>query len=46
MADAETKPNKSLEGLLYFSMENPKMKTKDLALLYKGPAGHLTVEFK
>jgi hypothetical protein len=46
MADAETKPNRSLEGLLYFSMENPKMKSKDLALLYKGPGGHLTVEFK
>jgi hypothetical protein len=46
MADAETKPNGSLEGLLYFSMENPKMRTKDLALLYKGPGGHLTVEFK
>ena len=46
MADAETKPNKSLEGLLYFSMDNPKTKAKDLALLYKGPGGHLTVEFK
>jgi hypothetical protein len=46
MPDADTKPNKSVEGLLYFSMVNPKMKTKDLALLYKGPGGHLTVEFK
>ena len=46
LADLETKPNGSLEGLLYFSMENPKMKSKDLALLYKGPGGHLTVEFK
>ncbi len=46
MADAETKPNGSLEGLLYFSMDNPKTKSKDLALLYKGPGGHLTVEFK
>jgi len=27
-------------------MENPKMKSKDLALLYKGPDGHLTLEFK
>ena len=46
LADLETKPNGSIEGLLYFSMENPKMKSKDLALLYKGPGGHLTVEFK
>ena len=46
MADAETKPNKSVEGLIYFSMENPKVKAKDLALVYKGPGGHLTVEFK
>ena len=44
--DQETKANGSIEGLLYFSMENPKMKSKDLALLYKGPGGHLTMEFK
>jgi len=44
--DQETKPNGSLEGLLYFSLENPKIKSKDLALLYKGPGGHLTMEFK
>jgi hypothetical protein len=46
LADLESKPNGSLDGLLYFSMENPKMKSKDLALLYKGPGGHLTLEFK
>ena len=46
MADAETKPNGSVEGLLYFSMDNAKTKSKNLALLYKGQAGHLTVEFK
>jgi hypothetical protein len=44
--DEETKPNGSLDGLLYFSLENPKIKSKDLALLYKGPGGHLTIEFK
>jgi hypothetical protein len=46
LPDQETKPNGSLDGLLYFSLENPKMKSKDLALLYKGPGGHLTMEFK
>jgi len=46
MADAETKPNGSVEGLLYFSMDSPKTKSKNLALLYKGQGGHLTVEFK
>jgi len=46
LPDQETKPNGSLDGLLYFSMENPKMRSKDLALLYKGPGGHLTLEFK
>jgi hypothetical protein len=46
MADAETKPNGSVEGLLYFSMDNAKTKSKNLALLYKGQGGHLTVEFK
>jgi hypothetical protein len=44
--DQDTKPNGSLEGLLYFSLENPNIKSKDLALLYKGPGGHLTMEFK
>ena len=46
LPDQETKPNGSLAGLLYFSLENSKMKSKDLALLYKGPGGHLTMEFK
>jgi hypothetical protein len=46
MPDAEAKPNGSIEGLLYFSLENPKIKSKDLALLYKGPGGRLSVEFK
>jgi hypothetical protein len=46
MPDQETKPNGSVEGLLYFSMEGAKLKLKDLALLYKGAGGHLSMEFK
>ena len=46
MPDQETKPNVSVEGLLYFSMESAKLKLKDLALNYKGPGGHLSMEFK
>jgi hypothetical protein len=46
MPDQETKPNGSVEGLLYFSMESAKLKIKDLALTYKGPGGHLSMEFK
>jgi hypothetical protein len=46
MPDQETKPNASVEGLVYFSMANAKLKPKDLSLLYKGPGGRLTMEFK
>jgi hypothetical protein len=46
MPDQETKPNGSVEGLLYFSMESAKLKLKDLALTYKGAGGHLSMEFK
>jgi hypothetical protein len=46
MPDQETKPNGSVEGLLYFSMESSKVKLKDLSLTYKGSAGRLSMEFK
>src|ERR1019366_367905 len=46
LPDQETKANGSIEGLVYFSMESAKVKSKDLALIYKGPGGHLTMEFK
>ncbi len=46
MPDQETKPNGSVEGLLYFSMESAKLKIKDLALTYKGAGGRLSMEFK
>jgi hypothetical protein len=46
MPDQETKPNGSVEGLLYFSMERSKVKLKDLSLTYKGSAGRLSMEFK
>jgi len=46
MPDQETKPNGSVEGLLYFSMESAKLKIKDLALMYKGAGGRLSMEFK
>ena len=46
LPDQELKPNQSSSGLLYFSMENKKLKTKDVSLLYKGPGGHLGVDFK
>jgi len=41
--DKETKT--PLEGLLYFPIEG-KVKPKDLRILYKGPAGRLTLEFE
>jgi hypothetical protein len=41
--DVETK--ETVEGLLYFLLEG-KNKPKDLGLLYKGPAGHLAMDFK
>lgn len=46
LPDQETKPNASIEGLMYFSMQSAKLKTKDLALIYKGTGGRLTMEFK
>ncbi len=44
LPDQDTK--QAIEGLLYFSLDASKLKTKDLALVYKGPGGHLTIEFK
>jgi hypothetical protein len=43
LAEKETKD--PVEGLLYFLLEG-KNKPKDLGLLYKGPAGHLAMDFK
>lgn len=43
LKDVETK--EPVEGLLYFLLEG-KNKVKDLGLLYKGPAGHLAMDFK
>jgi hypothetical protein len=43
LKDVETK--EPVEGLLYFLLEG-KNKIKDLGLLYKGPAGHLAMDFK
>jgi hypothetical protein len=46
LPDQETKANDSVEGLVYFSMEGAKLKSKDMALIYKGPGGRLSMEFK
>ena len=46
LPDQETKANDSIEGLVYFSMEGAKLKSKDMALIYKGPGGRLSMEFK
>jgi len=35
-----------VEGLLYFTIEGKKLKPKDMALLYKGDAGRLAIDFK
>jgi hypothetical protein len=43
LRDVETKD--PVEGLLYFLLEG-KNKPKELGLLYKGPAGHLSMDFK
>ena len=43
LPEKETKD--PVEGLLYFMLEG-KNKTKDLGLLYKGPAGRLAMDFK
>src|SRR6266404_8610435 len=42
LEDKETK--EPIEGLLYFPIEG-KIKPKDLAVVYKGPAGKLVIEF-
>jgi hypothetical protein len=43
LPDKETK--EPVEGLLYFLLDG-KNKAKDLGLIYKGPAGHLAMDFK
>lgn len=44
LPDKDTK--EAVEGLVYFSFDSTKLKTKDVALIYKGKGGHLTIEFK
>ena len=44
LPDKESKD--PLEGLLYFTLEAKKLKPKDMALRYVGPAGRLVVDFK
>jgi len=44
LPDKETKT--PLEGFVYFALDSNKLKTKDVALVYKGRGGHLTIEFK
>ncbi len=46
LPDQETKASGSIEGLVYFSLDSAKLKSKDIALIYQGPGGHLTMEFK
>ena len=46
LPDQETKSNGSIEGLVYFPLDSAKLKSKDIALIYQGPGGHLTMEFK
>ena len=41
----EKETTEALKGLLYFPIEG-KHKIKDFALLYRGPAGRLDLEFK
>jgi hypothetical protein len=41
----QTKTNAAVSGLLYFFLEG-KHKLKDLELIYKGPAGTLTLDFQ
>jgi hypothetical protein len=43
LPDKETKT--PIEGLLYFSISG-KLKPKDVALVYKGDAGKLVMEFE
>ena len=44
LPSVETK--KSVEGLLYFSLDAQKIKAKDLSLLYKGSGGRLVMDFR
>jgi len=44
LPDKDTK--EAIEGLVYFSFDSAKTKIKDLALIYKGRGGRLTIEFK
>ena len=44
LPDKDTKD--PIEGLVYFSFDSTKMKAKDMALVYKGRGGRLTIEFK
>ena len=46
LPDQETKANGSIGGLVYFSLDSAKLKSKDIALIYQGAGGHLTMEFK
>jgi hypothetical protein len=41
----EQETDRPLSGLLYFQLDG-KQKTKDLELLYKGPAGRLSIRFR
>ena len=43
LPDGETKT--SVSGLVYFSFEARKLKSKDIAVTYKGLGGRLTIEF-
>jgi hypothetical protein len=42
--DKDTKD--TLEGLVYFSLDVSKLRAKDLALIYKGKAGRVSVDVK
>ncbi|MEQ1947906.1 MAG: hypothetical protein ABL995_12000 [Bryobacteraceae bacterium] len=42
--DKDTKD--TLEGLVYFSLDALKLRAKDLALIYKGKAGRVSLDFK
>jgi hypothetical protein len=42
--DIETKD--PVEGLLYFALENRKVKPKDLGMVYRGAGGRLVIDFK
>jgi hypothetical protein len=44
LPDATTKD--AQDGLVYFSLDTSKLKTKDLTLLYKGAGGRITIDFK